>query len=119
VRVLALPSDPLTSYGSSGASLCAAARVLEPQDGLAVDVVRRAPGGTIGRHPTRLWQLFLVVPGSGWASGGDDRRRALVTGAAALWEPGEEHARGTDDGLTAVVVQSRVVPLTEEALWAS
>ncbi|MGR7024642.1 hypothetical protein [Geodermatophilus sp. URMC 62] len=68
-----------------------------------------------GRHPTRLWQLFLVVPGSGWASGGDDRRRVLATGEAALWEPGEEHASGTPDGLTAVVVQCRVVPLTEEA----
>jgi hypothetical protein len=33
---------------------------------------------------------------------------------AALWEPGEEHAPGTDDGPAAVVVQCRVCPLTEE-----
>ncbi len=42
------------------------------------------------------------------------------TGASllrALWEPGEEHASGTDHGLLAVVVQCRVPPVTssEEA----
>ncbi len=117
MRVLDVPVGPLASYGSTGASLLRAARVGQPQDGFAVDVVRLAPGGTVGRHPTRLWQLFLVVEGTGWVSGADDVRRPVAAGGAALWEPGEEHASGTDHGLLAVVVQCRVPPVTssEEA----
>ncbi|MGY1701767.1 cupin domain-containing protein [Geodermatophilus sp. SYSU D00766] len=111
MRLLVLPVRALASYGSTGASLVPAARVLGPQDGFAVDVVRLAPGGSIGRHPTRLWQLFLVVEGGGWVSGADGARRAVGAGEAALWEPGEEHASGTDDGLLAVVVQCRVPPV--------
>ena len=70
----------------------------EPQDGFAVDVVRLAPGGSIGRHPTRLWQLFLVVSGSGWVSGADGERRSSGVGATVLWAPGEDHALGSDEG---------------------
>ena len=115
MRVLTAPARGLTASGSAGVSLVRAALVERAQDGFAVDVVRLEPGGTIGRHPTRLWQLFLAVEGSGWVTGSDDVRRPLAAGRAALWEPGEEHASGTDDGLTAVVVQCRVCPLTEEA----
>ena len=85
----------------------------EAQDGFAVDVVRAAPG-VIGRHPTPLWQLFLVVSGSGWVTGASGDRRTLRPGEAALWSPGEDHASGSDDGLTAVVVQCRARPLPEE-----
>jgi quercetin dioxygenase-like cupin family protein len=112
--VVTLPARELTAYGSDGASLRSAARVLRPQDGFAVDVVRLAPGGVVGRHPTRLWQLFLVVEGSGWVSGADGAPHPVAAGEAALWEPGEEHATGTGGGLLAVVVQCRVPPLTEE-----
>jgi hypothetical protein len=45
-------------------------------------------------------------------SGADGVRRPLAAGEAAVWEPGEEHASGTDTGLTAVVVQCRVPPLS-------
>ncbi len=115
MRVLTPPARALASFGSTGASLVRAALVERPQDGFAVDVVRLAPGGSIGRHRTWLWQLFLVVEGSGWGSGADGRPRSLGAGEAALWEPGEEHASGTDDGLLAVVVQCRVCPLSSSA----
>ncbi|MGY1605979.1 hypothetical protein [Geodermatophilus sp. SYSU D00700] len=114
MRVSRTPARPLTEFGSAGASLVRAALVGGLQDAVAVDVVRLARGGTVGRHPTRLWQPFLAVEGSGWVSGADGARRPLATGEAAVWEPGEEHASGTADGLLAVVVQCRV-PLVEEA----
>ncbi|WP_157937092.1 cupin domain-containing protein [Geodermatophilus chilensis] len=112
MELLTLPARQLSSYGSSGAELLRAALVQDPQDGFAVDVVRLAPGGSIGRHPTRLWQLFLVVSGNGWVSGAEGERRPVTAGAAALWAPGEDHASGSDDGLTAVVVQCHARPLT-------
>jgi quercetin dioxygenase-like cupin family protein len=94
--------------------LLRAALVQEPQDGFAVDVVRLAAGGSIGRHPTQLWQVLLVVSGSGWVSGASGDRRTLRAGEAALWSPGEDHASGSDEGLTAVVVQCRARPLPAE-----
>ncbi len=114
MELLTLPTRSLTSFGSTGAELLRAALVREPQEGFAVDVVRMAPGGVIGRHPTRLWLLFLVVHGSGWVSGASGDRRVLRAGEAAVWSPGEEHASGSDDGLLAVVVQCRTRPLPEE-----
>ncbi len=113
MTTLTVPGGPVTAYGSSGASLHQAARVAQRQDGSGVDVVRLAPGGTICRHPTRLWQLFLVVSDCGWVSGAGGDRRVLAVGEAALWEPGEDTS-GTEDGLVAVVVQCRVPSITEE-----
>ena len=70
-----------------------------------VQILHLAPGGLVGRQPARLRQLFAVVTGSGWVSGGDGQRRAIRAGQAAVWEPGEEHDAGSDDGLTAVSVE--------------
>jgi quercetin dioxygenase-like cupin family protein len=83
----------------------------QPVEGFAVDVVRYAADPRNGRHPTGLWQLFVVLSGSGWAAGADDVRRALGPGDAVLWEPGEEHSSGSDQGMVAVVVQGPVPPL--------
>ncbi len=114
MELLTPPVRQLSSFGSSGVELLRAALVREPQDGFAVDVVRLAPGGSIGRHPTRLWLLFLVVSGRGWVSGASGDRRPLQAGEAALWSPGEDHTSGSDEGLTAVVVQCHVRPLAAE-----
>jgi quercetin dioxygenase-like cupin family protein len=107
MELLAVVPRALGEYDSCGVELLRAALVQEPQDGFAVDVVRLAAGGSIGRHPTQLWQVFLVVSGSGWVSGASRDRRMLQAGEAALWSPGEDHASGSDEGLTAVVVQCR------------
>jgi quercetin dioxygenase-like cupin family protein len=114
MTTLTLPVRSLTEYGSAGVELLRAALVREPQDGFAVDVVHMAPGGVIGCHPTRLWLVFLVVEGRGWVSGAGAERRPLRAGEAALWSPGEAHASGSDEGLTAVVVQCRTRPLSIE-----
>ena len=115
MELLTPATRSLVEHGSGGVELLRAALVREPQDGFAVDVVRLAPGGVIGRHPTRLWLLFLVVEGVGWVSGASGERRPLRAGEAALWSPGEDHASGSADGLLAVVVQCRTRPLPQEA----
>lgn len=33
----------------------------------------------------------------------------IAAGEAALWQPGEEHAAGTESGMTAIVVESEVL----------
>ena len=74
------------------------------EDGAAVtiQVIHLGPGGLVGRHPAAAPQLFAVVAGAGWVSGGDDRPRRIRPGQAVLWDAGEQHSAGTDEGLTAL-----------------
>jgi len=67
--------------------------------------IRIEPGGAIGAHEAGFGQLFLVVTGSGWISGSDGVRYPLATGQGAWIARGEVHAKGSDTGLTAIMVQ--------------
>ena len=70
-----------------------------------VQIMHLPANGLIGRHPTVGQQLFAVVAGTGWVSDSHGGRRNLGAGYAAVWEPGEEHEAGSDEGLTAVCVE--------------
>jgi GrpB-like predicted nucleotidyltransferase (UPF0157 family)/quercetin dioxygenase-like cupin family protein len=72
---------------------------------VAVSVLHLPAGGSVGRHPATANQLFAVVSGSGWASGGDGRRRPVPAGRAAFFEAGESHEAGTELGLIAVCIE--------------
>ena len=111
MRRLALSSSTLSSFSSTGVTLRALARLQEPGDGFAVDLVEFAARSRIGRHPTRLWQLLAVVSGEGWVAGPDGHAVPLGPGEAVLWEPGEQHASGSSGGMVAVIVQSPVSPV--------
>ncbi len=54
-------------------------------------------------------QLFVVVDGEGWVSGEDEVRVDIKAGQAALWRAGESHESSTSSGMTAVVVEAKVV----------
>ena len=111
MRRLALSSSTVSSFSSTGVTLRALARLQEPGDGFAVDLVEFAARSRIGRHPTRLWQLLAVVSGEGWVAGPDGHAVPLGPGEAVLWEPGEQHASGSSGGMVAVIVQSPVPPV--------
>jgi quercetin dioxygenase-like cupin family protein len=74
-----------------------------------VVVIEIGPGGVVARHPAASAQLFVVVSGEGWVSGADGEREAIRAGEAVLWEPGEEHESGSDEGMTALVVEAETV----------
>jgi quercetin dioxygenase-like cupin family protein len=65
------------------------------------------PGGEIGPHEAGYGQMFLALSGEGWVAGGDGARRALSTGEAAFISRGEIHSKGSETGLTALMVQVR------------
>jgi quercetin dioxygenase-like cupin family protein len=71
-----------------------------------VVVIDVDPGGVVGRHPATVAQLFVVVRGAGWVSGGDGEREPITAGTAVLWDPGEEHESGSDEGMTVLVVET-------------
>jgi mannose-6-phosphate isomerase-like protein (cupin superfamily) len=83
-----------------------AARVRRISPEAHVVVIEIGAGGRVGRHPTAAQQLFAVVRGSGWVAGGDGGREDITAGQAVLWETGEEHQSGSDEGMTALVVES-------------
>lgn len=50
--------------------------------------------------------LLAVTEGGGWVSGADGEPQAISAGEAAFWEAGEEHETWTNEGLTAIVIES-------------
>ncbi len=63
------------------------------------------PGGTIGKHEAGFDQLFLVVDGEGWVSDSNDNRLQLQKGQGAFFEKGEIHSKGSNSGMTVIMVQ--------------
>ncbi len=69
-------------------------------------VIELGPAGIVARHPAAGAQLFAVIQGSGWVSGDDGEREQIRAGEAVLWQPGEEHESGSDEGMTALVIEA-------------
>jgi len=95
----------VTAPGSVGA------RVRRLAGGAHVVVIEIEPGGVVARHPAVGFQLFAVVSGSGWVSGGDGRREPIAAGEAVAWDPGEEHESGSDEGMTVLVVEAEALEM--------
>ena len=76
-----------------------------------VVVIEVGPEGVVAQHPAVGAQLFAVVRGSGWVSGGDGERESIEAGEAVLWEPGEEHESSSDEGMTVLVVEAESLDL--------
>jgi quercetin dioxygenase-like cupin family protein len=79
------------------------------RDVLQVVLIEVGPGGVVGRHPTGSHQLFAVLSGAGWVSGADGVREPVSGGDAVVWEPGEDHESGSDEGMRALVVEAESV----------
>jgi quercetin dioxygenase-like cupin family protein len=106
VRRVELPGErEVTASGS------VSARVRRLAGDAHVVVIEVGPGGVVGRHPAGMAQLFTVVSGSGWVSGADGEREPIRAGEAVLWQPGEEHESGSDEGMTVLVVEAESLDL--------
>lgn len=86
------------------------AGVFDAADQTRVHVARYERDSLLGRHPTKLWQLFIMIEGSGWVSGGDEVRFPISTGEAVLWHPGEDHESGSETGMSALILASSADP---------
>ncbi len=71
-----------------------------------VSVLHVEPGGRVGRHPAPLDQIVAVVAGAGWVSGEDGDPLLISAGQAVVFDAGEEHELGSDDGMTAFMVEA-------------
>ena len=65
--------------------------------------------GQVGYHQAVTPQLFLVVQGEGWVSDEISERVSITTGCAVFWDKDEWHESGTDQGMTAIVIESEMI----------
>lgn len=97
---------PIDKFGSSGAFH---RPVAHTEGDSALGLITLQADGVLGRHPAVGDQLFIVIDGEGWVAGEDDTRINIKAGQAALWRAGESHESGTPTGMTALVVEARMV----------
>ena len=63
-------------------------------------------GGIVGYHQATGRQLFLVVVGTDRVRRAEETRQPIAAGQAAYWAPGEWHDSGSQDGMTAIVIEA-------------
>jgi len=80
-----------------------------PYDRFKAACFHLPPGGVVGFHEASVPQLFCVLAGSGWVTGADRERMPIGPFDAAFWEAGEWHESGSEDGMTAVVLEGELV----------
>lgn len=102
IELSAVPTDPITLFDSVAAS----SQVLADGRGeFHAYYIRFEPGSHIGEHPTGFGQLFLVIAGAGWAMGADGQRIEVAAGQAVFFDRGEHHSKGSDSGMTVLMIQ--------------
>jgi len=82
------------------------AAVLDGAEKTRVHIAQYDKEALLGRHPTNLWQLFMVIEGSGWVAGEDNVLHAISAGEAVVWHPGEEHKSGSATGMSVLILSS-------------
>jgi quercetin dioxygenase-like cupin family protein len=107
LRVLDTGRDgaaPIEGFGSRGAT---SLEVGKGSGESHVYAIHFDPGGEIGPHPAGFDQLFIVTEGSGWGAGADGVRNSLAPGRAAFFRRGEVHSKGSEAGMSAIMIQIR------------
>ena len=104
MRVVDFTSLSWTSEGIGTVSAAAATSVAFGRGKLISGCSSLEPGGEVAPHETGFGQLFVPIAGEGWVSQDADRV-AVRVGQAAYLPRGVIHAKGTDAGLMALVIQ--------------
>jgi hypothetical protein len=75
-----------------------------------VRVLRLDAGGWLEPHEAGFGQLFVPIDGSGWVSEGSEKA-AIRVGQAAYLRRGAIQAKGSQTGMTALVIQAEDLAL--------
>jgi quercetin dioxygenase-like cupin family protein len=104
----AAPGKPITRFGSANVMQT---WVAELSAGARMSRMDLEAGGQIGYHQAVTAQLFMILAGAGWVRGASYERVPVAAGQAVLWQQGEWHAAGTEQGMTALVVEGESIAL--------
>ena len=102
VRLDIANASSIEAFSSVGA---ASIRVADGIGEAHVYVVRFEPGGIIGPHVAGFGQLLIPTMGSGWVAGEIGVRVPVSSGAGGFIAKGETHSKGSDVGMTALMIQ--------------
>jgi quercetin dioxygenase-like cupin family protein len=97
-------TELITDYGSIDAH---SIRLTEGRGDARVHLVVFDPGGSIGPHEAGFGQLFVPLLGAGWIAGTDGIAVSISPGTAGFVRRGEMHSKGSDTGMTALMIQVR------------
>ena len=81
------------------------AKILHLENEAAISGVYIRPNGKLGHHQAATSQLFLLVQGDGWVRGETEEKVIVHEGQAIFWEQGEWHESGSENGMTAVIIE--------------
>jgi quercetin dioxygenase-like cupin family protein len=117
VRIVRLDPAVTESIGDRPYEIRSAhsAKLAEGDGEAHVYLIRFEPGGIIGPHEAGFGQLFIALDGEGWAAGKDGERMPLAKGQAAFITCGEVHSKGSETGMTALMIQVRELDLFRRA----
>ena len=111
-RFNASRAKPIHAYASTGAHSCELAHGYGESHAYVVHI---EPGGIIGPHPAGFDQVILVVKGPGWVAGKDGIRQEVNEESGAFIPLGEEHSKGSNTGMVAVMIQASTFNLVQES----
>lgn len=94
----------IDAFDSSGFVISKIVQLFSQAD---VKIAYLSAKGNIGFHQTAKDQLFVVVQGEGWVRGEAPERFPIHSGLAAFWQEGEWHESGTDNGMTAILIEGK------------
>ncbi len=100
-------TEPIADYGSAGA---ASVRIAAGRGDAHIHVIVLDPGGVIGPHEAGFGQLLVPLSGSGWIADADGHAVPISRGTAGFVRRGEIHSKGSDTGMTALMIQVRDLP---------
>ena len=109
LRLVGLTTLELADFESQGVAMAAVPATPGPGE-FRVHVAGIEAGGTIGAHPARTWQLFVVVLGTCRVAAEGTDPVVVNPGEAVLWDPGEVHQCWADTDVVALIIQSTAEP---------
>jgi quercetin dioxygenase-like cupin family protein len=81
-------------------------RIVRTSTATHIGVMYLEPNGLIGYHQATMPQLLLILSGEGDVRGETDEYLKVQPGMAVFWNKDEWHETKTDEGLTALVIES-------------
>jgi len=113
VNIYRFDADVGQSIDNFGSVNFILSRIVQLTAQARVSCFHLGPEGKVGYHQAVSPQLFLVVQGEGWVRDETSGRVPILMGCAVFWDKDEWHESGSDNGLTAIVIESEIINPTE------
>jgi quercetin dioxygenase-like cupin family protein len=111
-RAEEMASRQITVFESEAASVAHIAQ----GDNVTVVRIELGAGGRLGMHPAAAPQLFIIVEGTGTVLSDGQAPREVLAGTTVLLQQGEPHETRSETGLTAIVVEAKILELAAQAI---